>query len=170
MSKHPLIGSALPSITLPASNGTLVDLSRLDGLTVIYAYPRTSPPDAPPIEGWDEIPGARGCTPQSCGFRDHFAELQSVGVNQVFGLSTQDSVYHAEVVERLKLPFELLSDSNLTLATVLGLEQFEVGGLTLLKRVTLIIKDGRCVHVMNSVDNPASNAPDVMSWIAKQKY
>ncbi len=160
-----LVGTRLPSIPLPATIGGPVDLSALSGVSVIYAYPRTSPPDEPPIEGWDLIPGARGCTPQSCAFRDHHAELKDAGANQVFGLSTQDTEYQREVAGRLHLPFSLLSDSSLDLSTELGLPTFEAGGMTLLKRLTLIVTDGTVTHVMFPVPEPARNAEDVLEFL-----
>ena len=107
-----LPGMKLPDLALPATSGPAVNLSKLKGRTVVYIYPRTGVPgvDAPP--GWDDIPGARGCTPQSCGFRDHFAELKALGVAHVFGLSTQDTDYQREAAERLHLPFPILSDAD----------------------------------------------------------
>src|SRR5437763_127512 len=120
-----LTGAALPDLALRATDGTEVDLSRLKGRTVVYIYPRTGRPGQPLPEGWDGIPGARGCTPQSCGFRDHFAELKRLGVAQLFGLSTQTMDYQREVVERLHLPFPILSDSGLKLARSLKLPTFE---------------------------------------------
>ncbi len=119
-----------------------MNLSKLKGRTVVYIYPRTGVPgvDAPP--GWDDIPGARGCTPQSCGFRDHFAELKALGVGHVFGLSTQDTGYQREAAERLHLPFPILSDADLKLRTRLNLPTFTASGMTLLKRMALVIDDG----------------------------
>ena len=115
-----LTGMKMPDVALPATSGGMVNLAKLKGRTVVYVYPRTGVPgvDAPP--GWDQIPGARGCTPQSCGFRDHFAELKALGVAQVFGLSTQDTDYQREAAERLHLPFPILSDADLNLATALA--------------------------------------------------
>lgn len=166
---HHLPGLQMPSIILPATDGNDVDLAGLDGLTVVYAYPRTSPADGRALDGWDAIPGARGCTPQSCAFRDHFAELKQLGVNHLFGLSTQDTDYQKEAAERLHLPFPLLSDSKLTLARTLDLPLFTAGGLTLLKRLTLIIENGRIQHVFYPVFPPERNAPDVIAWLAARK-
>ena len=111
-----LLGLKLPSIPLNATDGSSVDLAALSGRTVVYAYPRTGRPGVANPDGWDAIPGARGCSPQSCAFRDHFAELRQLGVAQLFGLSTQSTVYQREAAERLALPFVLLSDEHLTLA------------------------------------------------------
>ncbi|MEZ5777953.1 MAG: peroxiredoxin [Paracoccaceae bacterium] len=161
----PKAGTRLPPIPLDATSGDRIDLSRLRGRTVVYAYPRTSPPDAPPIEGWDQIPGARGCTPQSCAFRDHHAELLAAGASAVFGLSTQPTGYQSEVVERLHLPFALLSDHELALAKALGLPTFEAGGMVLLKRLTLILRDGAIERLIYPVTEPARNAEDVIALL-----
>src|SRR5580704_18016658 len=112
-----LAGTKLPDVTLPATSGPAVNLSKLKGRTVLYIYPRTGVPGVDTPSGWDQIPGARGCTPQSCGFRDHFAELKALGVAHLYGLSTQDTGYQREAAERLHLPFAILSDAdgNLTL-------------------------------------------------------
>src|SRR5206468_4440211 len=126
-----LMGMRLPSLVLKATDGSQVDLSKLPGRTVIYIYPRTGVPGQPLPSGWNEIPGARGCTPQSCGFRDHFTEFQALGV-RLFGLSTQDTNYQKEVVQRLHLPFELLSDEDLVLARSLRLPTFEVESMILI--------------------------------------
>lgn len=157
-------GTRLPSIPLIATDGKDVDLSKLAGMGVVYAYPRTSPPDSAPIEGWDLIPGARGCTPQSCAFRDHYAELRQAGGAFLFGISTQDPAYQAEAATRLHLPFPLLSDAHLKLAKAIGLSTFEAGGMTLLERITLILKDGVIVHVMSPVAEPAKNAEEVLAY------
>src|SRR5690348_11454678 len=114
-----LTGLSLPSFRLPATDGSEIDLSALKGRTVVYIYPRTGRPGVEPPDGWDAIPGARGCTPQSCSFRDHFAELRTLDVAHLFGLSTQDTDYQREAVERLHLPFSLLSDARLAVASAL---------------------------------------------------
>lgn len=142
-----------------------MDLSRLSGRTVVYAYPRTSAPDAAPIDGWDMIPGAKGCTPQSCAFRDHHAELIGAGASAVFGLSTQTTDYQAEMVARLHLPFPILSDVDLMLQSALNLPTFEAGGMILLQRLTLLISAGRIEHVFFPVTTPAQNAEDVLAWL-----
>ena len=108
-------GLKLPALALAATDGSQVDLSRLAGRTVVYIYPRTGVPGQAPPDGWDAIPGARGCTPQSCSFRDHFAELKRLGVAHLYGLSTQDTAYQREAAERLHLPFPILSDADLKL-------------------------------------------------------
>jgi len=160
-----LPGMRLPSIALPSTSGGLVDLSSSPGRTVVYCYPRTGRPDEDLPRGWDEIPGARGCTPQSCAFRDHHAELRSLGV-RVFGISTQDTGYQREAAERLRLPFELLSDENLALAEALSLPTFEVVGMTLIKRLTLVIRDGRIERVFYPVFQPGENAGEVIEWLS----
>ncbi|AEV39078.1 BcpB protein [Pseudovibrio sp. FO-BEG1] len=160
-----LLGVSLPQLALRATSGEMVDVSALPGITVIYAYPRTSPPDEGPIEGWDLIPGARGCTPQSCAFRDHFSELKDAGAQAVFGLSTQSTVFQREAAERLHLPFALLSDEDLALTKAMELPTFEAGGMVLLKRLTMILKDGVVEHIMYPVSDPAKNAEDVIAYL-----
>jgi peroxiredoxin len=162
--KH-LQGMKLPALALVATDGSAVDLSRLQGRTVVYAYPRTGEPGKPTPDGWDAIPGARGCTPQSCDFRDHFAELRKAGVDHLFGLSTQDTGYQREAAERLHLPFVILSDEGLQFAKALRLPTFEVEGMTLLKRLTLLIDDGRITHVFYPVFPPNKSAQEVAHWL-----
>ncbi len=161
-----LPGTLLPSIPLPSTSGRTVDLSRLSVRTVVYCYPRTGRPDQEPPKGWNEIAGARGCTPQSCAFRDHYRELTGMGA-QVFGLSTQTTDYQREAVERLHLPFELLSDSELRFAKALRLPTFEVEGMTLIKRLTLIVSEGGIEKVFYPVFPPDRNAGEVIEWLSK---
>ena|SRR5689334_10939078 len=161
-----LEGLAVPDLGLPATDGSTVSLSRLPGRTVVYAYPRMGRPgQIAVVDGWDEIPGARGCTPQSCAFRDHFAELKAAGAAQVFGLSTQDTAYQAEAVERLHLPFAILSDEKGALTKALRLPTFSAGNLTLLKRLAMVIDDGRISKVFYPVFPPDRNAGDVLAWL-----
>jgi peroxiredoxin len=161
-----LEGLAVPDLTLPATDGSTVSLARLQGRTVVYAFPRMGRPgQIAVVADWDEIPGARGCTPQSCAFRDHFAELKAAGAAQVFGLSTQDTAYQAEAVERLHLPFPILSDEKLTLAKGLRLPTFSAANLTLLKRLAMVIDDGRISKVFYPVFPPDRNAGDVLAWL-----
>jgi peroxiredoxin len=160
-----LPGTKLPDLALPATGGPAVNLSKLKGRTVVYIYPRTGVPgiDAPP--GWDDIPGARGCTPQSCGFRDHFAELKMLGVANVFGLSTQNTAYQREAAERLHLPFPILSDAGLELAGALKLPTFAAAGMVLYKRMALIIDDDTIVKAFYPVFPPDKNAEQVIAWL-----
>ena len=155
----------MPSVPLAATDGTSVDLSSLPGLIVVYAYPRTGIPGIENPAGWDLIPGARGCTPQSCSFRDHFTDLKALGVNHLFGLSTQDTAYQREAANRLQLPFPILSDEHLRLADALHLPTFQTSGMTLLKRLTLVIRDGKIEHVFYPVFPPDRNASDVIAWL-----
>ena len=159
-----LPGMRLPSVPLASTSGDIVDLSALPGRTVVYCYPMTGRPDRSLPAGWDEIPGARGCTPQSCSFRDHHAELRSLGAN-VFGASTQDTEYQREAATRLHLPFALLSDSDLALAGALGLPTFEVDGMVLLKRLTLVIDEGWIEKVFYPVFPPDRSAEEVVEWL-----
>jgi peroxiredoxin len=160
-----LTGMKLPDLALPATSGAEVNLARLTGRTVLYIYPRTGVPGADLPPGWDEIPGARGCTPQSCGFRDHFAELKTLGVSHVFGLSTQDSDYQREAAERLHLPFAILSDAELKFTRALKLPTFSTAGMTLLKRMALVIDDAAIVKVFYPVFPPDKNAAEVVAWL-----
>ena len=157
----------LPSVPLPSTSGEPVDLSRLPGRTVVYLYPMTGRPDRDLPEGWDDIPGARGCTPQSCGFRDHHGELRALGV-RIFGLSTQGTGYQREAAERLGLPFRLLSDEGLSFAKSLNLPTFEADGQTLIKRLTLVVDDGRIEKVFYPVFPPGENAGEVARWLSRR--
>ena len=164
-----LTGAKLPALALAATDGAQVDLSTLAGRTVVYVYPRTGRPGHASPTGWDGIPGARGCTPQSCGFRDHFAELKRLGVAHLFGLSTQDTDYQREAVERLHLPFAVLSDADLKLTRALDLPTFTVDGLTLIRRMAWVIDDGVITRVFYPVFPPDKNAEEVVSWIQAAK-
>jgi len=163
-SRH-LPGLRVPSIPLAASDGAAIDLSSLAGLTVVYAYPRTGRPGEANPDGWEAIPGARGCTPQTCAFRDHYAELQALGVRHLYGLSTQSTDYQREAAERLQLPFPLLSDESLALTRALRLPTFTTHGMTLHKRLTMILRDGHIEHVFYPVFPPDQNAADVIAWL-----
>jgi peroxiredoxin len=147
-------------------DGRLVALDALgSGRTVIYVYPMTGRPgvDLPP--GWDDIPGARGCTPESCGFRDHHADLLAAGAVQVFGLSSQSSEYQREAVDRLHLPFAMLSDERLALAGALGLPTFTAGGMTLYRRLTMIVTGRAAEHAFYPVFPPDQHAQQVLDWL-----
>jgi peroxiredoxin len=160
-----LSGMTLPDLALPATSGPPVNLSKLKGRVVVYIYPRTGVPGVDALPGWDDIPGARGCTPQSCGFRDHFADLKALGVAQVFGLSTQDSDYQREAAERLHLPFPILSDAGLKLTHAMKLPTFSAAGMTLLKRMALVIDDGTITKAFYPVFPPDKNAAEVVAWL-----
>jgi peroxiredoxin len=163
-----LVGVPVPTILLPATDGTTFDLSTLPGRTVAYAYPRTGRPGVPNPDGWDLIPGARGCTPQACSFRDHIDDLRRLGVAHLFGLSTQSPAYQHEAWERLHLPFPLLSDEDLRLTAAMRLPTFETSGMTLLKRFTLVIDDGTVTHVFYPVFPPDQSAAEVIAWLVEQ--
>ncbi len=162
-----LPGMRMPSVSLMSTAGDSVDLSALTRTTVVYCYPLTGKPEQDLPSGWDDIPGARGCTPQSCGFRDHHAELGELGA-RVFGLSTQNTAYQREAAERLHLPFRLLSDEKLELARALDLPTFEAEGMTLIKRVTLLVEDGKILKVFYPVFPPGRNAEDVLGWLSER--
>jgi peroxiredoxin len=163
-----LRGLKLPAVSLLATDDTTVTLSELAGRTVVFAYPRTGEPGKIAlVDDWDMIPGARGCTPQTCAFRDLYAELKAAGAAQVFGLSTQSNAYQAEMASRLHLPFPVLSDEKLQLTKALHLPTMEVAGLTLIKRMALIIDDARITHVFYPVFPPDRNAGDVLDWLKR---
>src|SRR5215472_12352592 len=162
-----LTGLRLPSLRLAATDGSQIDLSALKGRTVVYIYPRTGRPGVEPPDGWDAIPGARGCTPQSCSFRDHFAALRALGVAHLFGLSTQETDYLREAAERLHLPFPILSDAGLVLTSGLNLPTFSIGDMTLLKRMVLIIEDGMIVKLFYPVFPPDKSADEVVAWLQR---
>ncbi len=160
-----LEGMAWPSLALPGTDGAQHDLSAVPGRVVVYVYPMTSRPDVPSPDGWAQIPGAKGCTPQSCAFRDHAADLKARGVSAIFGLSVQNTDWQAEAAARMHLPFALLSDADLRLAGALQLPTMEVAGMTLLKRMALVLEDGVIVKVFYPVFPPDRNAADVMDWL-----
>ena len=161
-----LPGAEVPAIALPSTAGRQVRLAGVsrEQRTVVFCYPRTGRPGVPPPPGWDDIPGARGGTPEACGFRDHHQELRALGV-AVFGLSTQTTGYQQEMVQRLGLPFEVLSDAELQFTRALKLPTFEIAGMTLLKRLTLVLKDARIEHVFYPVFPPDGHAAEVVDWL-----
>jgi peroxiredoxin len=161
-----LPGMTIPAVDLPATDGSSVTLAALKGRVVLFAYPRTGEPGKIALtDDWDMIPGARGCTPQTCAFRDLYAELKAAGAQHVFGLSTQSPAYQREMVERLHVPFAVLSDEKLALTTAMKLPTMAVAGQTLIKRLALIIDDARIVHVFYPVFPPDRNAGDVLAWL-----
>ncbi|GGF74311.1 peroxiredoxin [Azorhizobium oxalatiphilum] len=160
-----LPGLELPIIPLMGTHGHPVDLSDLSGRVVVYAYPKTGRPDMPTPDGWDSIPGARGCTPQSCSFRDSMDDLRSVGIEHVFGLSVQDTGYQQEAATRLVLPFPLLSDHRLEFARAVRLPTFAFEGALLLKRLTMVIEDGAIAHVFYPVHPPQESAQQVVAFL-----
>jgi peroxiredoxin len=165
-----LVGERVPPISLAATDDTAIMLSALPGRSVVFAYPRTGEPGKISlVDDWDMIPGARGCTPQTCAFRDLFAELKAAGAAHVFGLSTQSNAYQTEMASRLHLPFPVLSDERLELTLALKLPTMEVAGLTLIKRLALIIDDARITHVFYPVFPPDRNAGDVLEWLKKNR-
>jgi peroxiredoxin len=161
-----LPGLAMPAVVLRATDGSSVDLSDLGpGRTVVFAYPLTGRPGVPLPPGWDAIPGARGCTPESCGFRDRFEDLRDAGAAAVYGLSTQDTLYQQELAARLELPYAMLSDAGLVLADRLGLPTFTTSGMTLYRRLTLIVAGGTIEHVLYPVFPPDGAAAEVLAWL-----
>jgi peroxiredoxin len=165
-----LPGHAVPDVALATTDGSSVSLAGLPGRVVVFAYPRTGVPgQISPVSDWDMIPGARGCTPQACAFRDLYKDLAAAGAARVFGLSTQDTAYQREAAERLHLPFPLLSDEKLALATALRLPTMQVGGMTLIKRLALVIDDGTISKAFYPVFPPDRNAGDVLAWLTQHR-
>lgn len=161
-----LVGMVIPPVSLRATDDTLITLSELSGRSVIFAYPRTGEPGKVAlVEDWDMIPGARGCTPHACSFRDLFGELKAAGAAYVFGLSTQSNAYQTEMASRLHLPFPVLSDEKLELTDALHLPTMEIAGLTMIKRLALVVDDARITHVFYPVFPPDRNATDVLAWL-----
>ena len=164
-----LMGALIPDVRLQATDGRLVSLARLgNSRTVVYAYPRTGRPGEPELTpDWDSIPGARGCTPEACAFRDHHAALKAAGAG-VFGLSTQSIPHQQELVNRLHLPFPVLSDEDLALTRAMRLPTFRAAGQTLLRRLTLVIRDSRVEHVWYPVFPPDLHAERVLEWLSSR--
>jgi peroxiredoxin (alkyl hydroperoxide reductase subunit C) len=166
-----LAGMAVPDVGLAATDGMLVSLAKLPGRVVVFAYPRTGVPgQISLVDDWDMIPGARGCTPQTCAFRDLHKVMITAGASRVFGLSTQDTAYQREAAERLHLPFPLLSDERLALASALRLPTMEVAGNTLIKRLALVIDDGTIAKVFYPVFPPDRSAGDVLAWLEQNRH
>ena len=161
-----LVGLAMPAITLAATSGERVALDELGpGRTVLYFYPLSGKPGVDLPDGWDAIPGARGCTPEACGFRDHHAELRAAGAAAVFGLSSQSTEYQTELAQRLQLPFAILSDPGLDLADALQLPTLTTDGRRLYARLTLIVCDGRIEHAFYPIFPPDRHAAQVLDWL-----
>ena len=159
-----LPGRELPRVVLESSQGS-VDLAELCAERgVVYVYPRAGRPGVPMLPGWDEIPGARGCTPQACGFRDHAAELAELGA-RVAGVSAQSLDDQREFAERNRMPFPVVADPELRLRDLLGLPTFHVGGLTLYKRLAFVAERGRIAKVFYPVFPPDRNVEDVLAWL-----
>lgn len=163
-----LPGMRLPAVPLMSTFGRLVDVSILTGAHVVYCYPRTGKPDVEPPAGWNEIPGARGCTPQTCAFRDHYQDIRALGAD-VVGISTQTTEDQREAAQRLRLPFELLSDAALEFARALRLPTFQVDSIVCIKRLTLVVQDGRIETVFYPVFPPDRNAGDVVEWLSRRR-
>lgn len=162
-----LVGKPLPPLAFVGTAGSQVQMNALDnGRTIIYVYPMIGKPGVELPSGWDEIPGARGCTPEACGFRDHFGALRAAGVSNLYGLSNQDTEYQVEAAQRLNLPFELLSDANGDMGKALGLPTFEADGRIFYKRLTMVITESRIEKVFYPVFPPDKHAQEVLAWLA----
>lgn len=163
-----LRGLPLPSVTLTSTDGRDIDLSQLSDRVVLFAYPMTGVPGVALPVGWDDVPGARGCTPEACSFRDHFDDLQSAGVTSIFGLSAQDTDYQREVRERLHLPFPMLSDGRFLVAEALGLPTFTIDDMRYYARLTMVVGAGIIEHVFYPVFPTDQHASEVLSWVNGQ--
>ena len=155
----------LPSVSLSSTDGSTIDLSTLSGLTIVFCYPRTAKPDETVPDEWNEIPGARGCTPQACSFRDANKEFQKLGVDRIFGCSTQSTVYQQELQQRVHLPYQILSDEELKFVKGLNLPTFDWKGKKLTKRISLAVKDGKIIKVWYPVFPPNESANEVLEWL-----
>jgi peroxiredoxin len=165
-----LPGLRMPDLWLASTAGYAIHLGQIRERTVVYCYPRTGQPDQPIPDGWDAIPGARGCTPQCRGFRDQYRALKAAGASHLFGLSTQDTDYQKEAVERLELPFPLLSDRELALVQALKLPTFQFDSMTLIKRLTLVIDDGCITKVFYPVFPPNKSAEETLEWLRQNPF
>jgi peroxiredoxin len=159
----------MPSVLLPATSVDQLDVSSLSDLSIVFCYPRTGAPGETITDDWNSIPGARGCTPQACSFKDEMAELRELGVKHVFGLSTQDIPYQKEAKDRLHLPYELLSDKHLEFTKALKLPTFYWQEKTLVKRCALAVKDGTIINVWYPVFPPDANGREVVAWLKSRK-
>ena len=162
--RHLKRGQRMPDLDLPTTAGRSVNFSRLGGMVIVYCYPWTGRPELPNPPGWDDIPGAHGSTPEAEGFRDLHAGFRQVGAT-VYGLSTQSAEYQRELVERLGLPFEIVSDERFALQRALALPTFATGGVTYLTRLTLAVRNGRIERVYYPVPQPAAHAREVCAWL-----
>ena len=158
-----LLGMKIPNVSLKSTNGSIVNLSKLKGKTIIFCYPMTGVPGVALPEGWDEIPGARGCTPQVCSYRDKFSVLETLSTN-VFGISTQNSEYQKELHNRLELPYEILSDSELKFQVSVNLPVFNIENKVLLKRITLLVEEG----IISKVHYPVFPSNKDVDWAIKE--
>ena len=165
--KQNLTNLRLPNISLKATSDASVNLSLQRGTVVIYIYPKTSSPYEKSIPNWDAIPGAKGCTIQSCSFRDCHDDLHDLGCT-IFGLSVQSTEYQKEVKSRLNLPFELLSDENFDFINNLSLPILEIDDIVLAQRVTLICQDGIIEKIFYPIEDPEKNALDVLNYITNR--
>ncbi|KAF1835684.1 hypothetical protein BDW02DRAFT_495264, partial [Decorospora gaudefroyi] len=164
-----LTGLKMPSVTLSVTSGDRLDVSTLSDLTIVFCYPRTGAAGETITEDWNSIPGARGCTPQACSFRDEMAELRRLGVKHVFGVSTQDTAYQKEARDRLHSPYQLLSDEHLEFVKALKLPTFGWQDKTHIARCALAIQEGTIVNVWYPVFPPGTSAREVVSWLKSRK-
>jgi peroxiredoxin len=165
-----LVGRAMPIARLRATTGAVVDLSDLPmGRSVVFVYPRTARPGRPLPEGWDDVPGARGCTAELCGVRDSIDDLRSAGVVGVYGLSAQDAAYQQEAARRLELDYPLLADPTRQVGRALALPTFTVAGTTVYRRLTVVVQDGVIEHVFHPVPVPESHAAEVARWLERRR-
>lgn len=166
--RQQLIGQALPSLNLTATDHSSVDFSALPGLSVVFIYPRSGNPELPAPAEMASVPGAKGCTPQACGFRDAFDDFAALGVRRIFGLSSQDTAYQQELKDRVQLPYQLLSDETCALGKALGLAVYQAGPIEVYGRAALVIEDGKLVQLYTEIPEPARNAEHVIEWLRQR--
>lgn len=166
--RHLVPGLELPDIALSSSRGGTVSLASRRGAAIVYVYPWTGRPGFTDPPGWDDIPGAHGSTPETEGFRDHYLKFRAQRI-EVFGLSSQTGEHHGELSARLAVPFALLSDAQFAFKQALNLPTFEAGGTPYLKRLTMLVRDGRIAHTFYPVERPATHAREVLDWLDEKR-
>lgn len=164
--RHLVLGFLLPDIALPSTMGGAINLRTRAGPSLVYVYPWTGRAGLANPPGWDDIPGAHGSTPETEGFRDNYAAISELGV-EVFGLSTQESACQSELVQRLRVPFAILSDADFAFQQALRLPTFKAGDVDYLKRLTLLVRDGRIAHVFYPVHSPGGHAGRLLAWVSQ---
>ncbi|VAW52529.1 Alkyl hydroperoxide reductase subunit C-like protein [hydrothermal vent metagenome] len=159
-----LEGAPFPSMLITVTPHATYDFSKEKGINIIFFYPMIGHPDSLPMTGWNEIPGARGCTPQALSYKNYFRQITKLGV-RLFGASSQALKEQNDAIDRLKLPFELINDSSFLLSNALKLPTFQFNEIKMIKRLTLVVVDGVIKKVFYPVFPPNKNVDDVIVWL-----